>query len=302
MPHAPPKPVSRSRREAFCQTCSASFRERSCDAIASPAASSLARLIQRPEDGCENVSCRRRVLLASCRWVASEETFVLSARTARCSSLNGSLQWGDKSWAPASQSIDLLVSEPWCRGSSVTCRPSQGIEHPSDASRIVGPGAKPQTSRSFAVGRRTQSDSANYNNVMLRRRRITSWLALWAVVLYGLVPEFAVFLGQSVVPASCLTGAAHGCSCTPRTQLLNACCCKDAGAARADCQLASLPCDGVPDDQGTLWTASHPVVLAPASRFQHAVRGACLRSSLRLLLSCVVIDLPTPPPQHRAAA
>lgn len=126
-------------------------------------------------------------------------------------------------------------------------------------------------------------------------RRITGWLALLSVILYGLLPSVAACAARPA-PAQCVLVNDHACSCRPEPHVLGDCCCGDHGAN--SCAIGKLPCDGGPTQDGSLSALAHP--LAPVPRF---VTGKPLIRTQRLIapaspaLRVVVRDLHAPPPR-----
>lgn len=126
-------------------------------------------------------------------------------------------------------------------------------------------------------------------------RRITGWLALLSVILYGLLPSMAACAVRPA-PAQCVVVKDHVCSCRPQPHVLGDCCCGDHGDNT--CALGKLPCDSGPALDGTLSALSHP--LAPVPRFvagQPRVRTLRLAAPVIPALRIVVRDLPAPPPR-----
>src|SRR5687768_351638 len=97
---------------------------------------------------------------------------------------------------------------------------------------------------------------------MRRGRQRVVWLALAAVVLYGLAPAGALAALRSGAPAACDARAEHACACQAAPGAAGACCCAPGAAS---CRLGSAPCGGSPSVGSVLWTAAHPLSFpAPA--------------------------------------
>lgn len=77
---------------------------------------------------------------------------------------------------------------------------------------------------------------------MHTQRRASSWLALAAILLYGIAPLLAAVRPAQSAPVACVAEAVHTCSCRVGPHAAAACCC-GAPAKGSDCGIAKLPCD-----------------------------------------------------------
>lgn len=136
-------------------------------------------------------------------------------------------------------------------------------------------------------------------------RHKTGWIALVAVLLYGLAPALAAFRPGVKAPVQCSTRPQeeHRCACRMDPHTAGECCCKPE-QAEGGCRLTATPCEEPqPGALAPLWTSSHPLPLpeagprVPYSRAfssQHGQPRAFLRPSAAAPL--------TPPPQPRNSA
>ncbi|HEU4753311.1 MAG TPA: hypothetical protein VFU47_09410 [Armatimonadota bacterium] len=132
---------------------------------------------------------------------------------------------------------------------------------------------------------------------MTQRRRKTGWLALLALIAYALAPLLAACAPGYAAPAVCLVNAVHSCSCRVGPHAPGDCCC-DEKPAPPTSQVGKLPCDGGPSEDGSLWTAAHPLALAaPASGTITPAPRRAPRSSRSDRAASHVRIPASPPPQ-----
>jgi hypothetical protein len=131
-------------------------------------------------------------------------------------------------------------------------------------------------------------------------RRITGWLALLGVILYGLTPAFAC-LAPRAAPMACLTAAVHQCACRPDPHGEKSCCCAEKNAA-TDCGVSKLPCDGGSAPEAARTVTVNPLSPAPAGisilRLTRVRKAAPWRSPSPRALAA---DPTVPPPRLQSA-
>lgn len=136
---------------------------------------------------------------------------------------------------------------------------------------------------------------------MSRWRGRTSWLALLAVVFYGLTPLLVPLAGRASAPLACAASPVRNCCCSADIQAKGQCCCSKSSAGES-CKLKRIPCDGGTAPDGTPWSAIHPLEL-PAGAAQLAA-SVVARPSFTVYTPSVLPvcgNIPTPPPQSRVS-
>jgi hypothetical protein len=132
---------------------------------------------------------------------------------------------------------------------------------------------------------------------MHRLRRSTLFLALLAVVLYGITPAFAA-LQAARSAAGCAPGAVHRCACRVDPHAGKECCCShDGGGSGPTSGLERFRCGGA-GPEGLLRTAANPLSLPTLALVRPAgLRADRVSSPVAPALRSGAPRLTTPPPR-----
>jgi hypothetical protein len=132
---------------------------------------------------------------------------------------------------------------------------------------------------------------------MSLKRRTTGWLALLAVLIYGLAPFFAGLRPAGAAPLVCLTGEVHSCSCRLDPHTAQECCCGE-GESGKSCSVSRMPCDAGSAPEAAFPAPANPLQLPNASlRLARPASRRVTTASNTVLCVSRIEAPPTPPPQ-----
>lgn len=125
-----------------------------------------------------------------------------------------------------------------------------------------------------------------------------TWIALLAVIFYGLAPALASLTARGATPVTCLATEVHTCSCKVDVHAKDACCCSHGPSGGNGQTVKRLPCSGEPAADGSLWTTAHQLP-APSggTLYAPATLVASVPSSALVAVRGIDLDHPTPPPR-----
>ncbi|MFN3653115.1 MAG: hypothetical protein ACK47B_26340 [Armatimonadota bacterium] len=130
----------------------------------------------------------------------------------------------------------------------------------------------------------------------MRFRRITRWLALLALFLYGAAPALAC-LNPVPTAGACRPEKAHTCACRADAHAGSDCCCGEERSG-SDCRLESAPCGSPAAPVSAVPSVSYP--LAALSPGGHPAAALLITRGSRVAATAPrqrASSPPLPPPR-----